>query len=482
VNFDLVVRGGRVVTEDGVIDADIGILGGKIASVASGISSSPDQEIDASGCLVIPGAVDVHTHFANSLGTYGRTADDYESGTQAAAAGGITTCINYSFQARGETLQSALDREFQNADGNSLIDFGVHIGVTDIRSTPALDEFARLAEQGVTSLKVFTTVDEFMLSDRDLLRVLEAARVQRMLVNIHAEDDALVQHLTETYLARAPHDIRSLTKSRPDESEAVAVERSAAYARVAGCPVYFVHVSSAAALRAISRARKAGGVVYAEARPAYLFLDERSYDLPDQQGRKFASIPPLRPLRDQRALWRALASGEIQTYATDHTTWTMAIKTDPRLTFAEVPGGIPDVQTSVGMLFSEGVSRGRFSVERFVDLCSANPAKIFGLWPMKGRIGVGSDADLVLIDPNLRKELKAEDMLSRCDYLPYAGYRTRGWPVLTMSRGDVIWDRGRIAGAKGRGRFLRRERLADRRSVFEDALAMGRRSKSIERI
>ena len=474
------VRGGRVVTEDGVIEADIGIRDGKIASVAQDLSGSTSQEVDASGCLVIPGAVDAHTHFANSLGSYGRTADDYDSGTRAAAAGGITSCINYSFQARGETLQSALDRELQNAQGNSLIDFGVHIGVTDLRSTPALDEFGHLADQGVTSLKVFTTVDEFMLSDRDLLRVLEVARIQRMLVNIHAEDDALVQHLTDINLAKAPHDIRSLTKSRPDESEAIAVERSAAYARVAGCPVYFVHVSSAAALRAIARARKAGGVVYAEARPAYLFLDERSYDLPGQQGRKFASIPPLRPLRDQRALWRALSNGEIQTYATDHTTWTMAIKTDPRLTFAEVPGGIPDVQTSVGMLFSEGVSRGRFSIERFVELCSANPAKIFGLWPMKGRIGVGSDADLVLIDPNLSKELKAEEMLSRCDYLPYAGYRARGWPVLTISRGDVIWERGKIVGGKGRGRFLRRERLADRQPVLEDMLAIHRRGKTIE--
>lgn len=206
--------------------------------------------------------------------------------------------------------------------------------------------------------------------------------------------------------------------------------------------------------------------MYAEARPAYLYLDESAYSLPDQQGRKFASIPPLRSGHDQDALWKAMADGgDIQTYATDHTTWLRAIKTDPSLNFSQVPGGVPDVQTTIGMLFSEGVTRGRLSVERFVELCSSNPAKIFGLWPRKGRIGVGSDADLVLIDPQVRLQLRQEDMLSRCDYLPYEGYQAHGWPVMTIAGGEVIFENGLVSGTPGRGRFLHRERLADSQPV-----------------
>jgi dihydropyrimidinase len=461
MRFDTILHGGRVVTPNGVLAADVGIAEGKISAVEQDLGRSADRLIDAHGRLVVPGAVDVHTHFANTLGTHGQTADDYESGTRAAAAGGITTCVNYAFQSRGQTLKQTLDAELAKAEGKSLIDFGVHVGVTDLHSTPALGEFEWLVDHGVTSLKVFTTVDDFRLSDRDLLYVFQAARDQHMLVNVHAEDDALIQHLTAKYLAESPADMTSLVRSRPAAAEAIAVERSTAYARAVNCPVYIVHVSSSAALEAIGRARAAGGVVYAEARPAYLYLDESLYELPGLEGRKFASIPPLRPLSDQEALWAAMASGEIQTYATDHTTWTKAIKTDPALNFAEVPGGIPDVQTSVGMLFSEGVSRGRLSLERFVDLCSANPAKIFGLWPAKGRIGVGSDADMLLIDPELNKELRLEEMLSRCDYLPYVGYKAHGWPVMAISRGEVIFTEGEVTGAPGRGRFMVRNRVTD---------------------
>ena len=457
-HLDCIIRGGTVVSDDSVARLDVGIADGQIAALSESLSAQGAREIDAGGCVVIPGAVDVHTHFANTLGVHGQTADDYWSGTRAAAAGGITTVINYAFQERGESLANTVERERGRANGSSLIDYGFHVGVTDITDSPALGEFARLGDEGITSVKVFTTVEIFRLSDRDLLRVLEQARTDQLLVNIHAEDDALIEHLTEKQLKSAPDDIRSLALSRPDEAEALAVERSATYARAVGCPIYIVHVSSAAALRTIRRARRAGGAVYAEARPAYLFLDESCYDLPAQQGRRYASVPPLRPLSDQRALWRALVRGEIQTYATDHTTWKLSTKTDPTLNFAEVPGGIPDVQTSVGMLFSEGVSRRRMPLLQFAKACSTNPAKIFGLWPRKGRLAVGSDADIVVLDPALELRLDELETESQCDYLPYAGYVSKGWPVLTMSRGEVICERGRITGEKGRGRFLVRGR------------------------
>lgn len=455
--FDRVLSGGTVATAEGSRAADIGIRDGRITSLADHIDSdSARQVIDASGCVVVPGAIDVHTHFGNRVGDHG-TADDYESGTLAAAFGGITTVVNYCIQNPGEDLAAAIDRDRRAAETGAMIDFGLHVIVTD-PGLPDLEAAVRAAaEAGCPSVKIFTALDDFALSDSAILQVLRAAASVGVVVNLHAEDGSLVAFLTRNLIGQGKTGIAFLPVSRPPVAEAIAIGKVAAYARTLGVPLYVVHVSSRAALDAIAEARTAGAEIYAETRPAYLFLDERIYAADEQRGRYVACWPPLRAPDDQTALWEGLRSGFIQTYATDHTSWMAAEKLDPSLTFDAVPGGFASVETSIGMLFNEGVIAGRMSLERFVAVTATNPAKIFGLWPQKGTIAIGSDADLVLIDPAADLVLSGASMHSRSDVEPYDGYHAHGWPVTTIARGEVIVDHGQLLGKPGRGQFLARK-------------------------
>ena len=455
--FDLVVSGGTVATIEGSRSADIGIRDGRIASLADRLDGeAATKVVNASGCLVVPGAIDVHTHFGNRVGDQG-TADDYESGTLAAAFGGITTVVNYCIQGPGEDLTVAIDRDRRAAETGAMIDFGLHVIITD----PGLPDFAgkvrAAAEAGCPSVKIFTAVDAFALSDSGILQVLRAAARTGVVVNLHAEDGSLVDDLTRDLIHQGKIGIGFLPHSRPPVAEAIAINKVAAYAKTLGVPLYIVHVSSCAALDAIAEARADGVEVYAETRPAYLFLDEGIYTADEKRGRYVACWPPLRTAEDQAALWNGLRSGFIQTYATDHTSWMAAEKLDPDLTFAGVPGGFANVETSIGMLFNEGVMQGRMPVERFVAATASNPAKIFGLWPQKGTIAIGSDADLVLIDPAADVVITGAAMHSRSDVEPYAGYQARGWPVTTIARGEVIVDHGQLLGHPGRGQFVARD-------------------------
>jgi dihydropyrimidinase len=455
--LERIVKGGTVASVDGAFRADVGIVEGRIVAVGEDLDAAGADVIDASGLIVAPGAVDVHTHFDTTLES-GATADDYESGSRAAAAGGITSFVNFAFQQPGRTLGEAAGAELGKAEGRSHLDYGVHLVATDLSVPHVLDELDELVARGFTSLKVFTAVEGVALGDRELLAVLQAAADAGVMVNVHAEDGALIDHLTGRLLEGGRTTVDHLVEARPPLAEALATERVAGYARALGCVVYFVHLSCRAALDAVRRARRDGAEVYVETRPAYLFLDAERYRLPDREGNKFVCWPPLRERDDAAALWGGLRTGEIQTYATDHTTWLAAQKTDPGLTFADVPGGVANVQTSVGMLFAEGVARRRISLSRFVAVTSTNPAKLFGMWPRKGSVAVGADADLVLIDPARHVRLTAAAMESRSDFEPYEGWEGVGWPVTTISRGEVIVSEGAVRSRPGRGRFLARDR------------------------
>lgn len=455
--LERIVRGGTLATAGAVFKADLGIAGGRIAAVAAELEAPGAEVIDAAGLIVAPGAVDVHTHFDTRLEA-GVTADDYESGSRAAAAGGITTFVNFAFQEAGHTLGEAASAELGKGEGRAHVDYGVHLVVSDLGVPGLLDEVPELAAKGFTSLKVFTAVDGVALTDRELLATLQAAADAGVMVNVHAEDGALIDHLTQRLLARGQGSVDHLVEARPPDAEALATERVAGYARRLGCAVYFVHLSCRKALDAVRRARMDGADVYVETRPAYLYLDAERYRLPDREGNKFVCWPPLRAPDDVAALWEGLRNGEIQTYATDHTTWLAAQKMDPALSFADVPGGVANVQTSIGMLYAEGVGKGRISLGQFVAVSSTNPAKLFGLWPRKGSLGVGADADLVLIDPGHRFRVEAAGMESSSDFDPYEGYEAMGWPVMTISRGEVIASEGRVHSRPGRGRFIARER------------------------
>lgn len=466
--FDLLVRGGTVVTPEGVGTLDVGARDGKIVAVEVDLDfRQAERVIEADGHIVVPGGIDVHTHFGNTVGEHG-TADDYESGTISAAFGGITTVINYCIQQAGEQLVAAVERELETAEPKLFVDLGLHLIVTDANRPHLAEELRALVERGCPSIKLFTAVDAFMMDDASILKVLEAARGTGVLVNLHAEDGALVHHLTNQLVSEGALGISSLPKSRPASAEALAITKVAVYAGALSVPLYVVHVSSKAALQAIRDARGDGVEVYAETRPAYLFLDDRLYEEDEQRGRFVACWPPLRSPDDQAALWSGLADGTIQTYATDHTSWMAIEKLNAALSFDAVPGGFANVETSLGMLYCEGVLTGRLSLERFVDVTATNPARIFGLWPEKGAISVGADADLCVIDPTANRVIDGSAMHSRSDVEPYEGYHASAWPVVTVALGEVIVDHGVLSAEPARGRF--RARHADvvgRRIAFD---------------
>ena len=452
MRVETVIRGGLIATVEATYRADIGIDDGRISVIADHVEG--ENVIDVDGCIVVPGAIDVHTHFDTALGD-SRTADDYESGSRAAAFGGITSFVNYAFQGDGESLGQAIEREVQKAAPQSYIDYGFHPVITRVDGG-VLGEFEAIRDDGFTSVKLFTAVPGFQLADEDVLAILRRAAETGILVNVHAEDGALIEHLTSDLLGAGQTGLESLPKARPDVAEGLATEKLGIYGGETRCPIYFVHLSSIAALEAVRRARARGAEIYVETRPVYLFLDEECYCLPGREARKYVAWPPLRKQADQKALWEALARGEIQTYATDHTTWTLAQKTDPSLDFASVPGGVSNVESLVGMLYSEGVRKERLSLSQFVAVTSTNPAKLFGMWPRKGTITVGADADLTVIDPERHMRIESKRMQSQSDFDPYEGLEAVGWPVKTIVRGTVVVDDGQLGVERGHGELIRR--------------------------
>lgn len=466
--FDLVIRGGTVISGGGAGSrpsisesssgrqaiADVGIVDGRISAVGPHLAGSGAREIDASGRLVVPGAIDVHTHFANQVGD-AVTADDYHSGTLSAAFGGITTIVNYAIQRPGQRLPDAVRAELARAEKAAVIDYGFHTIVTDVQTGDLPAQITELVELGCPSIKIFTAVDDFRISDLAILNVLKQAAGHGVLVNVHAEDGAMIDALSQDLLGSGRSGIQWLPRSRPPLVEETAIRRISAYAEMYGASVYFVHVSSGAGLDAIIAARSRGVTAYAETRPAYLFLDDSIYSGNDDLARFAACWPPIRSIADQQALWQGLSSGTIDTYATDHTSWMAAEKLRADQNFGQVPGGFANVETSIGMLFAEGVGTGRISAERFVDLTSTRPAQIFGMWPRKGSIAPGSDADIAIIDPTASVVIGTTTH-SRSDVETYAGRRVTGWPVTTISHGEVIVTDGTFYGRPGRGQFLHR--------------------------
>lgn len=463
LELETVVRGGLVATAEAVVPADVGIVGEQVTAVGRDLPRG-SKEIDARGRIVAPGAIDVHTHFDHFVEFIGKNnADDYDSGTRAAAVGGITTVINFAFQTKGASLRAAVEHELSRAEGNAHVDYGIHLCITDMSVPGVLEELGPLADEGFPSVKVFTTVHTYQLTDSEVLRVLAACRELGMMVNVHAEDESLIRHFTDELLRDGRGSVEYLPDARPPVAEALATYKVASYARALGTPVYFVHLSCGPALSAVRRVRDDGGEVYVETRPVYLYLDQSRYGLPNREGNKYVCLPPLRAKSEQRALWAGLSSGEIQTYATDHAPWTSDAKLDPSRVFSQLPAGVSNVQTSIGMLFAEGVQKKRISLSRMVQVTSTNPAKLFGMWPRKGTIVPGADADLVVFDPERSIRISGNSVLgvtmqSKADYDPYEGYEGFGWPVVTLLRGTVVAEEGRPSG-EHRGRFIRRRRF-----------------------
>lgn len=451
---DLVIRGGTVITAAAHGAADVGVRGGKIAQLGGEMRGR--TEIDAAGLYVFPGGVDIHVHLSQAARPEpGRElwVDDFFTGSQAAIAGGITTIGNMTFQWAGERLREALARDLEAAAHDAAVDFILHPVLTD-PTTGAVDEVAGLAAQGHTSLKLFMSRDNFDAEIDGYLRAMRAAAETGLITLMHCEDGGLQRFLKARLAEDGRDGLAHYPESRPIYTESVATERAIALAQATGAPIYVVHLSSAAALARCRAARAEGLRVYVETRPLYLYLTRERFAEPD--GPKYTGAPPLREAADVAAIWAGLAGGEIQSVCTDHAPWTLRQKLDPSLTVATVRNGVADLETLMPMLFSEGVRAGRISLARFVELTSTNVAKLFGLYPQKGTIAVGSDADVVIWDPEASRTVDGASMHSRAGYSVYDGRDVRGWPVYTISRGEIVLDRTGVTAARGRGRWLRR--------------------------
>lgn len=454
MDFDLIVRNGTIATSSGTYAADVGVRGGRVVAIASSLSGGA-VEIDARHLLVLPGGIDPHTHLDAPVGD-ATTADDFESGTAAAARGGITTIIDYAWQVPGQSIAEVIALWGAKAADKAHIDYAFHVVLGEV-TEELLAEFPAAVEAGYPSIKVFL-INEFVLGDRQLLRVLRAARDAGMLVNVHAENGDLLDARASEMAAAGRLDPRFFAESRPAIAETEATRRVIDYAAFTGAEIYVVHVSAAEALAAITAGRARGVRAWAETRPIYLALTDERYAVGGVEAAKVIGAPPLRSAMDQEALWAGLRNGEIQTIGSDNTSWSVAQKAVGSRDFRLVPYGVPGLETEMRVVFSEGVSKGRISLSTFVAAFSTNAARIFGLAPGKGAIAIGSDADFVLFDPAAKERIDASTLVSRAGYDPFDGLEVTGRPVMTVSRGEVIARDGQLLSRPGRGLSLRRSR------------------------
>ena len=447
---ELLVRDGTVVTSEGQIDADVRVRDGVIVEIGRDLTPSAGARvIDAGGLLVMPGGIDPHVHLG------GNRVDDYRTGSSAAIAGGITTISNFAFPREGETLAQAVGREAALVRQQAIADVMLHPGINDPVSQEG--QMATLAETGQTSVKVFMVRSDFDLNIRAYLATMAAAGEAGILTMVHCEDGPILAHAVERLTALGQTSLEYFPESRPVVGEVVATERAVAMAEATGAPIYIVHLSSEGALRVAQDAQLRGLPVFVETRPIYLHLTRERFDGPDRG--LYIGQPPLREQSDQDALWTGIANGTVHVVATDHVAYIKEEKLDPSQTITNHRAGMSNLQMIRPMLFSEGVVTGRISAERFVAVTATNPAKLFGLYPQKGTIAVGSDADLVLWDPSETRTVRDEDMLSATGYSVYSGWEVTGWPTMTLRRGEIVYEAGEIRAPAGSGQLLRRGRL-----------------------
>lgn len=416
------LQGGQIVTGTGVFRADVLLEGEKILAVGLGLDACDAQITDVSGKLLLPGLIDAHTHFDLDVCNT-TTADDFASGSRAALRGGTTTVIDFACPNRGESLQHGLELWHSKAQGKSVCDYGFHMTIDDW-SDSIEAELPEMIRQGITSFKMYMTYPAMMLQDRDLFCALKALHKLGCIAGIHCENSGLIDAKIAEEKAAGHFGPDAHPRSRPDIAEAEAVGRLLHLAQAAGTPVVIVHLSSAAGLREVEAARRRGQTVYVETCPQYLAMDDSLYSLPDFQGARYVCAPPLRKPDDIKRLWTGLAHNEIQTVSTDHCSFTLAQKAAGRTDFTAIPGGMPGVETRGLIIYTLGVAQGRITLPQMVRLLAENPAKLYGLFPRKGILAPGSDADLVILDPAKSQIITAADSLSACGYAPMEGFQT----------------------------------------------------------
>jgi dihydropyrimidinase len=452
------IRNGTVVTADEIKLADVRIEGETIREVRAGIAAEGmDRVIDAAGMYVLPGGIDCHTHLDMPFG--GTTsADDFETGTRAAAFGGTTSIVDFAIQARGTRMRDALDTWIKKAEGKACIDYGLHMIVTDL-GTSGLEDMDDMVREGVASFKLFMAYPNvLMVDDATIFRALGQTAKNGALICMHAENGGVIDVIIQKTLAEGKTAPIYHALTRPTTAEAEAVHRSIALAEMAGVPIYIVHLSSEDALNQVREARDRGLPAFAETCPQYLLLSIEELERPNFEGAKYVFTPPLRTKANLPKLWEGLKRDHLQVVSTDHCPFCFADqKALGRNDFTKIPNGGPGVENRLQLIYHHGVNQGQLTVNRFVELVSTSPARIFGMYPRKGILAPGSDADIVIWDPEAPHLITAATHHMRVDYSMFEGFKVKGNARQVLSRGEVIVEDGKFFGEAGRGRYLRRE-------------------------
>jgi dihydropyrimidinase len=458
--MSVLIRGGRIITAADDYVGDIYVEGERISLIGESLDLHADKVIDAGGKYVLPGCVDPHTHLDMPFGGT-VTIDDVESGQTAAAFGGTTCHVDFIIQPKGASFADVVDEWKAKADGKQVIDMGYHMAVTDLKDGGSLEELASLPDQGITSYKLFMAYKgALMVDDETLFRTMEVAAETGALVMVHAENGDAIDVLVKQALAAGHTEPKYHALTRPPETEGEATNRAIQLARVAGAPLYVVHVSCREAAEPIQLAREKGWNVHGETCTQYLFVDYSFLERPNFEGAKWVYTPPPRPKENQEVLWNALRTDTLSVISTDHCAFLWdGQKTLGRDDFSKIPNGGPGLENRLHMIHEFGVRAGRISLNRMVELLCTSPAKLFGLYPRKGTIAVGSDADIVVFDPERRFTISSATDHSKSDYNLFEGTEVTGTPEVVLLRGQVLVENDELVAEPGVGQFVKRARF-----------------------
>jgi dihydropyrimidinase len=458
--FDTIIHGGTIATASDTFRCDVGIAGGRIAALGENLGTA-GEIVDATGRLVLPGGIDSHVHIAQPSGPGIVMADDFASATRSAAFGGNTMVLPFAMQQKGESLREVVTSYHAKADGHCYVDVSFHLIIADASDAVLGQELPALVEDGYTSFKVFMTYEGLALSDMEMLNVMSVARETGALVMVHAENYDAIRFLTDRLERAGKTAPRFHATSRPIPVEREATHRAISLSELVDVPVMIVHVSNGEAMEEIRRAQGRGLKVYGETCPQYLVLTEKDLEGLNMEGTKYVCSPPPRDLASQKACWQGLQQGVFSVFSSDHCPFRYddpqgKLNPKGRTSFRWVPNGIPGVETRLPILFSEGVGKGRISLNDFVALTATNHARMYGLYPKKGTIAVGGDADIAIWDPEREVTISQALMHGGSDYTPYEGIRVKGWPVSTMVRGAFVVRDGQLVGREDGGAYVPR--------------------------
>src|SRR5882724_868857 len=460
--MSVLIKGGRIITAADDYVGDIYVEGDRISLIGESLDVQAERVIDAAGKYVLPGCVDPHTHLDMPFGGT-TTIDDVESGQTAAAFGGTTCHVDFIIQPHGSTFADAIDEWRGKANGKQVIDMGFHIAVTDLREGGTLEELARLPEEGVTSYKLFMAYkDSLMVDDETLFKTMQVAAETGALVMVHAENGDAIEVLMSEAVAAGNVSPKYHALTRPPELEGEATNRAIQLARVAGSPLYVVHVSCKESAEPIALARDKGWNVWGETCTQYFFIDQSFLDQPGFEGAKYVYTPPPRAKENQDVLWNAVRTNVLQAISTDHCAYLFKGQKDAGLDdFRQIPNGGPGLENRLQMIHQFGVREGRISLNRMVELLCTNPAKLFGLYPRKGTLAVGSDADVVVFDPEKKVTITAKGQHSKIDYNLYEGTQVQGSPEVVLLRGHVLVENDQLVAKPGLGQFIKRAKFGE---------------------